>query len=157
MIYAKNESACEQINGSHWALTLILERGDGKEKGEQRLQLHSIQVSFFFPFYASSIIVVGHLADVETLTPSSTACRCWDFDSIFKSGCRMPRQLQLISWTAYTHFGNNSKRNQGLQLQQWICFNAKHLTIFRNTFMAVHTKMFMKSSAAQKTSQEVWM
>ena len=30
-------------------------------------------------------------ADVETLTPSSTACRCWDFDSIFKSGCRMPR------------------------------------------------------------------
>ena len=157
MIYAKNESDCEQINGSHLSFDTNLGERGWKRKGRAAAAASLDSSESLFPFYASSIIVVGHLADVETLTPSSTACRCWDFDSIFKSGCRMPRQLQLISWTAYTHFGNNSKRNQGLQLQQWICFNAKHLTIFRNTFMAVHTKMFMKSSAAQKTSQEVWM
>ena len=76
MIYAKNESACEQINGSHLSFDTNLGERGWKRKGRAAAAASLDSSEFLFPFYASSIIVVGHLADVETLTPSSTACRC---------------------------------------------------------------------------------
>lgn len=76
MIYAKNESDCEQINGSHLSIDTNLGERGWKRKGRAAAAASLDSSESLFPFYASSIIVVGHLADVETLTPSSTACRC---------------------------------------------------------------------------------
>ena len=137
MIYAKNESACEQINGSHLSFDTNLGERGWKRKGRAAAAASLDSSESLFPFYASSIIVVGHLADVETLTPSLTAA------VDFMNGIH-------TFWQQFKKKSKPSTSTVNLLQCQASDYIQKH-------FYGRPHKNFMKSSAAQKTFQEVWM